>query len=91
MLKEPDVVVIDTRNNYEVAIGTFAGTLNPEIQHFRQFPEYIQENFDSINDKKIALFCTGEFVVKRRHFFIKSRLFSSLSARGRYFEILRRS
>ena len=78
LLKEPDVVVIDTRNNYEVAIGTFAGALNPEIQHFRQFPEYIQENFDSINDKKIALFCTGGIRCEKAAAFLLNQGFSQV-------------
>ncbi|TRU24262.1 MAG: rhodanese-related sulfurtransferase [Microcystis aeruginosa Ma_MB_S_20031200_S102] len=78
LLKEPDVVVIDTRNNYEVVIGTFAGALNPEIQHFRQFPEYIQENFDSINDKKIALFCTGGIRCEKAAAFLLNQGFSQV-------------
>lgn len=59
LLQDPEVLVIDTRNHYEVAIGSFAGAIDPKIAHFRQFPAYIQHNFPNIHQQKIALFCTG--------------------------------
>ncbi len=57
--KQDDVVVIDTRNDYEVAIGTFDGSVNPGIQTFRDFPTWWDKNSDQYKDKKIAMFCTG--------------------------------
>ncbi len=54
-----DVVVIDTRNDYEVAIGTFKGAINPGTSAFRDFPRWWQENRDRFHNKRIAMFCTG--------------------------------
>lgn len=59
LIGDPEVVVIDTRNDYEVAIGTFAGAINPHTEHFRQFPEYVQGHLDPEKHKKVAMFCTG--------------------------------
>ncbi len=59
LISDPEVVVIDTRNNYEVDIGTFKGAQNPETHSFRQFPEYVQTHLDPTKHKKIAMFCTG--------------------------------
>ena len=54
-----DVVVIDTRNDYEVAIGTFVGAVDPKTKSFGDFPEWWEQNKDRFIDKKIAMFCTG--------------------------------
>ena len=54
-----DVVLIDTRNNYEVAFGTFADSLNPNTRHFRQFAKWAENSKDQLEGKKIAMFCTG--------------------------------
>jgi UPF0176 protein len=54
-----DVIVIDTRNDYEVAIGTFNGAVNPETKKFRDFPKWWKKNANKFIDKKIAMFCTG--------------------------------
>jgi UPF0176 protein len=59
LISDPEVVLIDTRNEYEVAIGTFEGALNPNTESFREFPEYVRENLDPAKQKKVALFCTG--------------------------------
>ncbi len=59
LLAEPDVVVIDTRNHYEVAIGSFPGACDPATKSFREFPDYVAANLDRRRDRKIALFCTG--------------------------------
>lgn len=59
LLQDPDVVVIDTRNDYEVAIGTFQGAVNPRTKRFRQFPDYVKSNLDRQKNKKVAMFCTG--------------------------------
>ncbi|MDE2418696.1 MAG: rhodanese-related sulfurtransferase [Burkholderiales bacterium] len=63
LISDPDVVVIDTRNDYEVAIGTFAGALNPQIRTFSELPaweaqhEKLGQSAD--NRPKVAMFCTG--------------------------------
>jgi UPF0176 protein len=59
LIGAPDVAVIDTRNNYEVAIGTFDGAINPNTDRFRDFPTWWQANGDRFVGKRIAMFCTG--------------------------------
>lgn len=59
LLADPDVVVVDTRNQYEVAIGTFENAQNPQIDSFRQFPDYARQHLDRDRHKKVAMFCTG--------------------------------
>ena len=59
VISDPDTVVIDTRNDYEVRIGTFKGAIDPQTQNFRQFPDYVQSHYDPAKNKKVAMFCTG--------------------------------
>jgi len=59
LIQDPEVVVIDTRNDYEIQVGTFEGSINPDIETFRDFPAYMRENFDPKSTKKVAMFCTG--------------------------------
>lgn len=59
LISAPDVAVIDTRNNYEVQIGSFAGAVDPQTHSFREFPAWWQANKDRFHDKRIAMFCTG--------------------------------
>ena len=59
LIQSPDVAVIDTRNDYEVAIGTFEGAIDPETASFREFPAWWEANKDRFHNKKIAMFCTG--------------------------------
>ncbi|WP_417207771.1 rhodanese-related sulfurtransferase [Antarctobacter sp.] len=59
LIRSPDVAVIDTRNDYEVAIGTFEGAVDPQTDSFRDFPEWWQANKDRFHNKRIAMFCTG--------------------------------
>ena len=59
LIDDPDVAVIDTRNDYEVAIGTFRGAVDPGTASFRDFPAWWEANRDRFAGKKIAMFCTG--------------------------------
>ncbi|MCF6444706.1 rhodanese-related sulfurtransferase [Nereida sp. MMG025] len=59
LILSDDVAVIDTRNDYEVAIGTFRGAIDPETTTFGEFPEWWENNKDRFHNKKIAMFCTG--------------------------------
>ena len=59
LISQPDVRLVDTRNNYEVGLGTFAGAENPETGSFRDFPAWVEANLDSGRDQKVAMFCTG--------------------------------
>lgn len=58
LIGDPDVTVIDTRNDYEVSIGSFRGAINPETDSFREFPEFAR-GLDPQKEKKVAMFCTG--------------------------------
>ena len=59
LITAPDVAVIDTRNDYEVAIGTFEGAVDPETQSFGEFPAWWEKNKHRFHNKRIAMFCTG--------------------------------
>ncbi|SDU16397.1 oxygen-dependent tRNA uridine(34) hydroxylase TrhO [Halopseudomonas salegens] len=59
LISDPEVLLIDTRNDYEVSIGTFEQAVDPKTKSFREFPEYIQQHFDPAKHKKVAMFCTG--------------------------------
>lgn len=61
LISDPDTVVIDTRNDYEVAVGTFKGAVDPHTTSFREFPAWFREHRDELLDgkKKVAMFCTG--------------------------------
>lgn len=59
LLKDPDVVVIDTRNTYEIAIGSFENAVNPNISTFTDFASYVESHLDPKQTKKVAMFCTG--------------------------------
>jgi len=59
LVNDPEVVLIDTRNRYEVDIGTFRGAIDPATTSFREFPRYVRENLDPARHRKVAMFCTG--------------------------------
>ncbi|MBS9718326.1 rhodanese-related sulfurtransferase [Pseudohalocynthiibacter aestuariivivens] len=59
LIRQDDVVIIDTRNDYEVAIGTFEGAIDPLTKSFGEFPDWWQENKDRFHNKRVAMFCTG--------------------------------
>ncbi|MES2814128.1 MAG: rhodanese-related sulfurtransferase [Pseudomonadota bacterium] len=59
LISDPETVVIDTRNDYEVAIGTFQGAVDPGTKAFGEFPEWWQDNRERFAGKRIAMFCTG--------------------------------
>ncbi len=58
-VNQPDVVLIDTRNDYEVEIGSFKDALNPKTKKFSEFPDWWQHHKEELTGKKIAMFCTG--------------------------------
>ena len=59
LISDPNTIIIDTRNDYEVDIGTFKNAINPNTKTFREFPDYVDKNLDPAKHKKIAMFCTG--------------------------------
>ena len=59
LISDPEVLLIDTRNDYEVALGTFEGAADPRTTSFGEFPKYVGENLDPARHQKVAMFCTG--------------------------------
>ncbi len=59
LISDPEVILIDTRNDYEIEIGTFQNAVDPNTKTFREFPQWAKENLDPEKHKKVAMFCTG--------------------------------
>jgi UPF0176 protein len=59
LIRDPDVLLVDTRNDYECDIGSFRGAVDPRTVNFREFPDYVRANLDPALHKKVAMFCTG--------------------------------
>ena len=78
IISDPDVVLIDTRNDYEVDIGTFKGALNPETTTFKEFPGYVEKNLDPTKHKKVAMFCTGGIRCEKSTAYLKGQGFKEV-------------
>lgn len=78
LITDPDVVLIDTRNDYEVEIGTFKGALNPNTQTFREFPKWVEDNKDNLAKPKVAMFCTGGIRCEKASAFMKQNGFDEV-------------
>ncbi|MGB7442209.1 MAG: rhodanese-related sulfurtransferase [Coleofasciculaceae cyanobacterium] len=78
LISDPEVVVIDTRNTYEVDIGTFKGAQNPQTNSFRQFPEYVEKHLNPGQQKKVAMFCTGGIRCEKASSFMLSKGFQQV-------------
>ncbi|MBA3862660.1 MAG: hypothetical protein C0517_01795 [Erythrobacter sp.] len=74
LIADPDTVLIDTRNDYEVAVGTFAGAVDPQTPSFRDFPAWFREHRDELLDgkKKVAMFCTGGIRCEKSTSFLRA-------------------
>ena len=59
LISDPETILVDTRNDYEIGIGTFKNAVNPETDSFREFPTYVKNNLDPEKHRKVAMFCTG--------------------------------
>jgi len=59
LISQPDVLLLDTRNDYEYEVGTFRGAVNPDTQTFREFPDFVQSHYKPEQHKRVAMFCTG--------------------------------
>jgi UPF0176 protein len=73
LISDPDVVVIDTRNEYEIEIGSFSNSVNPKTTSFREFPEWVNKNHSLLSDKKIAMFCTGGIRCEKSTAYLKEK------------------
>ncbi len=78
LINDPDVILIDTRNNYEFEIGSFKGSINPNTETFREFPVYTKNNLEKYRDKKIAMFCTGGIRCEKSTAYLKSKGFENV-------------
>ncbi len=78
LISDPDVVLIDTRNEYEVQIGTFKNALNPHTNSFREFPAYVKEHLDPAKHKKVAMFCTGGIRCEKSTAYLKEQGFDEV-------------
>lgn len=78
LLADPEVVVVDTRNDYEVRIGTFKGALNPATADFQEFPQWVDGNLDPAKHKKVAMFCTGGIRCEKSTSYLRSKGFEEV-------------
>jgi UPF0176 protein len=78
LIADPDVFVVDTRNDYEIEIGTFKHAVNPETESFREFPEYVEKNLDPEKHKKVAMFCTGGIRCEKSTAYLKEQGFDEV-------------
>ncbi|MEO5323429.1 rhodanese-related sulfurtransferase [Mesorhizobium sp. CC13] len=72
LISDPDTVVVDTRNDYEVAIGTFTGAVDPHTTSFRDFPAWVEAHRGELEGKKVAMFCTGGIRCEKATAYVKS-------------------
>ncbi|WP_318510381.1 oxygen-dependent tRNA uridine(34) hydroxylase TrhO [Photobacterium leiognathi] len=78
LISDPDVVLVDTRNDYEVDIGTFKNAVNPNTETFREFPQYVKDNLDPNKHKKVAMFCTGGIRCEKSTAYMKEQGFEEV-------------
>jgi len=78
LISDPDVLLIDTRNRYEVEIGSFTNAVDPQTETFREFPEYVENNLDPEKHKKIAMFCTGGIRCEKSTAYLKEKGFDEV-------------
>ena len=78
LIEDPDITLIDTRNDYEVQIGSFDNAINPATSSFREFPEFVDANLDPKKNKKVAMFCTGGIRCEKSTAYLKQRGFAEV-------------
>lgn len=78
LISDPDVLLIDTRNDYEIGIGTFQGAINPNTKTFREFPDYVKTQLDPNRHKKVAMFCTGGIRCEKSTAYLKEQGFDDV-------------
>ena len=78
LISDPDVVLVDTRNDYEVQVGTFKNAIDPKTTSFREFPEWSKNNLDAKKNKKVAMFCTGGIRCEKSTAFLKEQGFDEV-------------
>ena len=78
LITDPNVIVVDTRNDYEVSIGTFKNAINPNTTTFREFPAFVDERLSDAKDKKVAMFCTGGIRCEKSTAYLKQHGFDNV-------------
>ncbi|KDE40221.1 Rhodanese domain protein UPF0176 [Nitrincola lacisaponensis] len=78
LISDPDVVLVDTRNQYEIALGTFKGAVDPQTDSFREFPEYVAQQLNPAQHKKVAMFCTGGIRCEKSTAYLKQQGFEEV-------------
>lgn len=78
LISDPDVTLVDTRNDYEIQIGTFKNAINPNTETFREFPQYVADNLDNKKHKKVAMFCTGGIRCEKSTAYLKEQGFEEV-------------
>jgi UPF0176 protein len=78
VIADPEILVLDTRNRYEVSIGSFEGAVNPQTSAFREFPAYVQAHLDPQKHKKVAMFCTGGIRCEKASAYLLSQGFEQV-------------
>ena len=78
LISDPDVLLIDTRNDYEVKIGAFKGAVNPNTETFRKFPQFVKDQLDPDKHKKVAMYCTGGIRCEKSTAFLKEQGFEDV-------------
>ncbi|WP_337881358.1 rhodanese-related sulfurtransferase [Rheinheimera sp.] len=78
LISDPDTILVDTRNDYEVAIGTFKNAVNPNTTSFREFPQWAAANLDKTKHKKVAMFCTGGIRCEKSTAYLKEQGFEQV-------------
>ncbi len=78
LINDPEVVLVDTRNDYEVAVGTFENAIDPNTKTFREFPDYVKENLDPNKNKKVAMYCTGGIRCEKSTAYLKQQGFKEV-------------
>lgn len=78
LISDPDTILIDTRNDYEVEIGTFKGAINPNTKTFREFPDWVEDNRDNLSKPKVAMFCTGGIRCEKASAYMKQNGFDDV-------------
>ncbi|MBF7072723.1 rhodanese-related sulfurtransferase [Glaciecola sp. MH2013] len=78
LISDPEVTLIDTRNDYEIEIGSFKHAINPKTETFREFPDYVEKNLDPAKHKKVAMFCTGGIRCEKSTAYLKEQGFENV-------------
>ncbi|GAB5520008.1 MAG: rhodanese-related sulfurtransferase [Rhodothermales bacterium] len=75
LISDPEVMLIDARNRYEIELGTFEGAIDPETDSFREFPDYLDDVLEGNREQKVAMFCTGGIRCEKATSYLKQQGF----------------